>query len=772
MKHFAATTFFILSCFFASGLSAQETNNLGWTSINETRITITGKRQIVPIKYLTVSLSGTAFKNKLFSAPNEKTIGINESPCVITLPLPNGGIGRFKVVESPIMAEELSAAYPHIKTFSVKGIDDPYANGKIDWNDFGFHAMVRSVTGDFFIDPYCVGNVNDYISYYTNDFFKSTADMAYESDVVVDTRSNNSESDTTNKQKNLRVANSTPAVCVGTQLRVYRLAISCTGEYAIAATGLSSPTIPQTLSKIVTSVNRVDGVYESELAVRMVLVPSTTLVIFTNPATDPYTANSNGPQLLTQSQNTITSYIGSANFDIGHIFSTGGGGIANLGCVCTNATKAMGVTGLPNPVGDPYDIDYVAHEMGHQFEGNHTFNSVTGSCSGNRNAGTSGEPGSGVTIMAYAGICGTNDLAQRSIPYFHAFSYDEIVNFTQLGSGSSCPVIAPTINQPPFVTGSGDYVVPKSTAFILTGAGIDPDNDALTYSWEETDAGLGAGGNWNSGLKPYFRSYPPDTSASRSFPSYSIVLSGNYTSTRGEYAPPVAQILKFRLTARDNKMGGGGVCYAINTVTVDNGGPFKVSNPDLFGVIWNSGTQQTVTWDVNNTDVAPVACSFVRIWISLDGGATYNILNNFTQNDGVQLVTCPTVTTNITTCRIKIEGLGNIFYDVSDNNFTILTSTISVPTALSKVSQNNALGLTVWPNPSTNLLNVAASNLQNTGITELKIVDVLGKVVMRETYPAKVELNETIDISTINDGIYFIQLSNNNVHAHYRFIKQ
>jgi hypothetical protein len=308
--------------------------------------------------------------------------------------------------------------------------------------------------------------------------------------------------------------------------------------------------------------------------------------------------------------------------------------------------------------------------------------------------------------------------------------------------------------------------VPKSTAFFLTGSAIDPDGDPLTYSWEETDAGTGNSANWNSGNKPYFRSYSPVSTPTRSFPSPAVVLSGNYTGTKGEYAPPTAQVLEFRLTARDNNPTGGGVCYAINYITVDNSGPFKVLYPNASSVIWGSSTQQNIMWDVNNTDAAPVNCTDVKISISMDGGQTYSVLVASTPNDGIQNIAVPMVPSDITTCRIKIECVGNIFYDVNDFNFTI-----SPATGISAVSQNNPIGLTIWPNPFNSQLNFVAGNLNGTTSTEVTVSDVLGKIVLKTSYQNKTELKETLDLSFANKGIYFVKVTNDNNSSIYRIVK-
>jgi len=331
-------------------------------------------------------------------------------------------------------------------------------------------------------------------------------------------------------------------------------------------------------------------------------------------------------------------------------------------------------------------------------------------------------------------------------------------------------VTTTTGNQPPVVTGSNNYVVPVSTPFYLSGSALDPDGDPVTYSWEQTDAGISTA-SWNSGSKPFFRSYVPVTTGVRFFPNFTVVNSGNYTGTRGEYLPTTPQNLSFRLTARDNKMGGGGVCNAINSVVVDASGPLLVTNPTTLGIVWGVGTQQTITWDVNGTNFAPVSCDSVRIYISYNNGNTYNVFLNSTENDGFQQITVPTLSATISTCRIKVESIGNIFYDISNNNFTISTD-VQSDVGLSSFSINNPLGLQVWPNPANDNVSFSMANLQSGQTTEVKILDLLGRVVREKNYQGKNQVKDALEIQTLNPGIYFIQVSNAGNQAVYRFIKE
>lgn len=621
----------------------------------------TGKRVIIPEKYKTVVLDTRgiqSFFGKLTLTTDQAGKGQGS---VIDLPMPDGGKAKFQIWESPVMDAELVAKFPQIKTYSGQGIDDPTATIKIDFTELGFHAMILSdITGNIFIDPYRQLDTRNYIVYYKKDLRNKNPFI----EIGLE--------DAPGLAKNTSGNRPMAGPCVGTQLRSYRLAVACTGEYARAATGSNSPSVAQALSAIVTTINRVDGIYEKELAISLNLVSNNNLVVFVNPGTDPFTANDDGSALLDESQTVIDNNIGGANYDIGHTFSTGAGGIAQLGSVCSSS-KARGVTGSPNPTGDAFDVDYVAHEMGHQFDASHSFNATTSSCGGNRNDLTAVEPGSGITIMSYAGICGaTNDLGSNSIPYFHAASMDEINTFINLGGG--CGTFASTGNIIPVVNAGNTYTIPRSTPFVLTGGATDGNGDALTYSWEQIDTG--PAGNWNnpSGNAPIFRSFEPVTTPVRHFPKLSDQI--NNTTTIGEILPSYSRTMTFRLTARDNRAGGGGVCNDETDITVNGtSGPFIVTVPSAAGITWSGGSSQIVTWDRANTHLSPVNCTNVSIQLSTDGGLTFPItILASTPNDGTEQITVPN---NVTTqARIRIMAVGNIFYDMSNNNFTI-----TVPTA-------------------------------------------------------------------------------------------
>lgn len=587
---------------------------------------------------------------------------------VIELPMPDGSWQRFTLHDARVMAPELQAKFPEIQAYAGQGIDDPSATLRLEYSPQGFHAQILSPNGSAYIDPR-TRDRSLYAAYYRVDYDRPVKDFVCGVGGASDVRNNTSAAN-----KSTPAPSPAPSsLSIGPELRTYRIAVAATGEYTDYHSNPSAPNVAAGLAAVVTAVNRVTGVYQRELGIRLELVGNNNLIIYTNAATDPYT-NDNSDKLLNENQTTLDSLIGSGNYDIGHVFNTGGGGLASLGAVCDSSFKAQGQTGSEAPINDPFYIDYVAHEIGHQFDANHTFNGVTGSCAGgNRNAATAYEPGSGSTILAYAGICGVDDLQNNSDAYFHSASFEEIVSFITSGSGASCAVVSSTTNQVPVVDAGPAYVIPQGTPFMLTATGSDPDGDPLSYCWEERDLGPAALlGTPDNGSSPLFRSFSPTNVPWRSFPAMSRILSN--TTTSSELLPVTARTMRFRVTARDNRALGGGVSYDETTVTVvTNAGPFAVTS---FNTSITTSGLATVTWNVAGTTNAPVNASHVAISLSTNGGLDFPVLlNPAAPNTGSAVVALPAI--NTSQARIKVQGTGNIFYDVNKANFSITPGAIA-----------------------------------------------------------------------------------------------
>jgi hypothetical protein len=661
--------FFFLSIILLATSVFANTDSI-WQEVNDSALKQRPmERQISPDVYKTFSLNRTVLNSVLDRAPIEFSDAARVNPVILTLPMPDGTMARFSIESSPIMEAGLAEKFPEIQTFRGQGIDDPTATVRFDVTPAGFHAMVLSHHGTTYIDPYAKGDTDHYVSYHKTDLSRNGKDHI----CLVGTKDSPILSKV-NEYKIFGEDGDTNSVINGANLRTYRLALAATGEY----TAVFGGTVVGAMAAMTTSMNRVNAVYERDVAVRMVMVANNNLIVYTNGGTDPYT-NDDGFAMLPQNQTTLDTVIGTANYDIGHVFSTGGGGVATLNSPCNASTKARGVTGLGNPTGDGFDIDFVAHEMGHQFGGNHTFNT---SCGGNRSAGAAYEPGSGITIMGYAGVCGAQDLDLHSIDTFHVRSLEEIVGFLSTGGGT-CGVATPTNNTPPTVTitGGTTFNIPKQTPFTLSATGTDANGDTITYDWQQYNLGAATSAVPNTDsdgvAKPIFRPYLPTTGA-RTFPQLTYILNnqnvppstyGPFSLLTGELLPAMTRAMTFQVIARDNRANGGGINTATATVNVDgNSGPMAVTSPNT-NVTWGAG-QQTITWSVANTNVAPVNAANVKISYSTDGGLTFpTVLAASTPNDGSQAVTIPVG--NTTTARIKIEAVGNIFFDISNVNFTV-----------------------------------------------------------------------------------------------------
>lgn len=649
-----------------------------WTEINDSTLRRGPEQSSKPNAYRTFRIDKIQLLTLLNSAPEEFTDAARNGQVVITLPMPDGKFARFSFEHSLVVERGLLDKYPELgRTYRGQGIDDPTATVRFDFMPSGFHALILSGAGSVMINPYTSGDTENAISYYKRDTSQSKEGFeCHVGDGVLE------RALSMNKYEDddfVPAAATTPApeVTSGANLRTYRLALAATGEYTAAVGG---GTVAGGLAAQVVVMNRVNGVYERDVAVHMNIVANNNLIVYTNGGTDPYTNDDPGA-LLDENQANLDAVILSANYDVGHVFSTGGGGVASLNGPCNAGNKAQGETGLPTPLGDDFAIDYVAHEMGHQFGANHTFNATASNCSGNRVGSSAYETGSGITIMGYAGICGTSDLAAHSIDTFHVKSIEVIVAFTTTGSGNTCPVTTASGNTPPVVTGPGNFTIPKLTPFSLTASATDVNGDSLTYDWQEYDLGPSTNAIPNTdatAARPIFRPYPPVTTGTRYFPSLQYIRNNanvppSTTSgfLTGELMPQVGgRVMNFQVIVRDNRANTGGVNTATSQVTIDAGsGPFAVTSPNT-GVTYAGNSVQTVTWNVNGSSAAPVNAANVKISYSTDGGLTFpTTLLASTPNDGTQAVTIPVG--NTTTARIKIEAVSNIFFDMSDVNFTV-----------------------------------------------------------------------------------------------------
>ena len=514
-----------------------------WQDVAESTLRQGSTRLIIPKHYRLLQANMTTLDATLAEA----TRGIT-----LTLPLPDGREGLFWIEADSLMQPDLAAKFPEIQTYRGRGLSDKTATVWLDRTPNGFHGLILSAEGTVYLDPYRQRDITYYISYYQRDF-------AAQTDYIEILPDNPHMS-----QRPVRFPNRNYQS--GDVRRTYRLAVATTGEYAQFYGG----TITQTEAGIVTTINRVRGIYERELSLSFTLVDNTA-IIFTNPLTDPY---DNTRDDIYVNQDVIDERLGNANYDVGHLVGTGGGGSAGRG-VCINSLKAQGLTGQPNPIGDPFDVDYVAHELGHQFDASHTFNAksddetVAGRCnSGNWSWWSPYEPGSGSTIMAYTGICKQQDLQPHSDAYFHPSNFEQIRSYVTENSGRLCGTVINTGNTASLVEAGPDITISVKSSFNLIGSAQDAEGDALTYSWEEMDMGQGwtQGAilpNTDPGYGPLFRSYPPMTSPRRSFPNPDQPA----LAAKGEFLPTTARKLQFRLTVRD---GRGGVSYDDMTVTVIN----------------------------------------------------------------------------------------------------------------------------------------------------------------------------------------------------------
>lgn len=681
-----------------------------YTSLGQAEV-IQGKEKIEAAGLYSFDVQ--LFKQQLMNVP-ERFSG--QTGKIISIPNVEGQLEKFEVWEASNFSPELQSKFPEIKSYIGIGIDDPYAYLRFSLSPEGIQTMTLRAGDSEFIEPYTTDHSRYIVFNSKKHRDKGQGAWECSTDHSADILSNemmdlvNENSDKSN---------------VGV-FKTFRLAQSVTGEYSQYFGG----TVAGALSGINATMTRVNGVFEKDFALSLILISNNEDIIYTNPSTDPYTNPNNISLTQSQLQSTLNSVIGPNNYDIGHIFhSQGGGGNAGcIGCICNNSNKGMGYTSPSDgvPGGDNFDIDYVAHEFGHQLGANHTFSSHW-----YEGTGAQVEPGSGSTIMSYAGL-GYN-VQPHADDYFSYKSVEQVqVNVHNKPCANNTPI---TGNGTPTVDAGSNYDIPKGTAFKLTGEATDPDGDALLYNWEQADPMLSSQTENNSRVGftkaqgPNFRSLPHKTEAYRYFPNFEYVLlmspdeTEAFWRTRWEAVTTVPRVFNFKLTVRDHNPAGPQTQTDAMKVNVRDAGPFKIQAPVENQNIDLGTGQIEVKWDVAGTDQAPINTSHVRILFSADNGATFTVVSESTPNDGVEVVNIPAGTVAGSEARIMVEAIDNIYYALS-KKFEL--------SGVMGVSDLGQFSIGIYPNPNNGQFYVKAANVSS-GNIKTTIYDTTGKSVFNQT---------------------------------------
>lgn len=624
------------------------------------------ERYSPPTAFTALMLDRALLEAFLDGVPRESFGRIPPDPVMpLPLPLPGGRFALVSLAQSQVMEPALAAQFPEIRTFvfedEMAGITGHMAVGP-DTIRIG----AQLADGILYVEtvPMSAGPI--YVSYMNHHRTDGLDDLVEPGD-----RHEHDDPPPVPKKFNA-LGNLTSKLSAGTHLRRYRLAAATTAEFYQARGGSDA----NVLFSLVADLVGANAIFEPEVSVRLILAAATLDVLYDDPNTQPFDESRSACELRDDNRDNAKAVLNDADYDLSFLFSTKPGGGANgcawfVVCLTTNDTlhKARGAGKMGNS-GMNSASGLLAHEVGHILGARHTFTGLDGSCTLNEflagNSESGYEPGSGTTRMSYRGNCGTDNVDTDAVgagSYFHSRSFDEIVGNVFFGDGATCGTLVATSNQPPVVFAGPDYTIPRQTPFTLSGIAFD--SEELTYNWEQYDRAVFQRPiDTDLGDGPIIRSVPPGPDPSRTVPHMPDLLAG--IQRKGEILPQINREMNFRLIARDNLMGAGGVAYDSMKVIVD-GPPFFITAPD--GGFLAAGCEADLTWEVGGGDVA----SHVSAWFSADGGSNFDVpLFSGVPNDGEDVFTVPCATGS--EGRIKLQADGNIFFDVNDSDLTVFNN--------------------------------------------------------------------------------------------------
>ena len=608
-------------------------------------------------------------KTEISSSKSQKTTTYSPK-ILLMLPNENGIEEEFVLLNSPVLSPKLQSKHLNIKTFVGSSKSRPNVKARVSYSALGLNAWIMLPDGKHhFIQP-LRKTENTYFSY----------PRSKRNSVSFSCKTSSEIENTASEVKTVNTMGERSKIA--SDLKTFRIAISGSGGYT-KIWGDDDPengtNEEDAFAAVISTIHRVNEVFENDFGIHLELVSDLSL-IYPDSDTDPYTSN-----ISNQLQSTLDEVLGSENYDLGHLFAfsgSGNGDAGSVGNVCQEGKKGSAFSSHPfqgsnsEPfMNDYFDIDFVAHEIGHQFGAFHTYSYAY------ENGSNSAEPGSGTTIMGYAGITGPDDVVRHSDPYFHYYSIQDVLSYVE---SNTCFTSSMNENQAPVIEAGPNLTIPSGTAYELIAIAEDPEGAPIHYCWEQLDKGQVSHDNFgpNRPIGPQARSLPPSLSPIRTIPRMESVLTGNLTQTNPrvnqawETVSNVERRLSWGLSVRDSyrQIFGqqGQVSFDTRVLTVNAAaGPFVINSQNENRVIWEAGAREQIAWEVANTDIAPINTQTVNILLSTDGGQTFpTALASGTLNDGIAHIIVPdTVTTN--QARIKIIPNNSIYFTVNTQDIEI-----------------------------------------------------------------------------------------------------